>query len=180
MLSDFLSRQKRLIGVRANLVIDRDSNFVGQDGTSRFLSNEVDRQLLIQLRQLADLIVTDASTARAERYKASKHAPIEVWSRSGNFAGISEGLTFRITDNPNDQIRNFDGQAILLETGPTLTAILGHGMAVDELKLTVTGAKNQSDAREAAQKAISHLNLGYLSKSEQEYLKPCWFFSFSR
>jgi hypothetical protein len=71
-----------------NLVTDIDGNFVGVNGSSRDLSNDIDREVLLGLRESADGIFTTAKTARAEAYKRSALAPLALISRSGQFSGI--------------------------------------------------------------------------------------------
>jgi hypothetical protein len=71
-----------------NLVSDIDGNFVGSNGSSRDLSNDIDRQVLLGLRESADGILTTAKTARTEAYRRSSLAPLALISRSGEFGGI--------------------------------------------------------------------------------------------
>ena len=71
-----------------NLVSDIDGNFSGSNGSSRDISNESDRQVLLGLRETADGILTTAKTARVEAYRRSALAPLALISRSGSFEGI--------------------------------------------------------------------------------------------
>jgi riboflavin biosynthesis pyrimidine reductase len=71
-----------------NLVTDIDGNFFGLTGSSRDISNEIDRQVLLGIRESADGILTTAKTARAEAYRRSALAPLALISRSGDFDGI--------------------------------------------------------------------------------------------
>lgn len=70
-------------GWRANFVIAEGGASFGVSGDSSDISNPIDRLLLGKLRSLADVIVTSGETARRERYKSSKHAPIAIFTRSG-------------------------------------------------------------------------------------------------
>lgn len=71
-----------------NIVSNREGKFVGDSGSSRDISNELDYQALIGYRMAADGILTSAGTARAESYRRSKFAPLALVSRSADFSGI--------------------------------------------------------------------------------------------
>jgi riboflavin biosynthesis pyrimidine reductase len=154
------------------MVCDPHTNFVGTDGTSRTISNENDRALLVHLRKLSDLIVTDAATASAEKYRASKWAPIEVWSRSGNFRtvaatpGTAEHMslaTHQIDDLQEAvNLRLAKCPTLLFETGPSLSKALGKLRLIDELCLTVTHCASIEQAEQSIELAKSKLELGYL------------------
>jgi riboflavin biosynthesis pyrimidine reductase len=75
-------------GWRANFVIDDAGESFGANGDSSDVSNHVDRLLLAKLRSLADVIVTSGETARAERYKSSKHAPIAIFTQNGDLDSV--------------------------------------------------------------------------------------------
>jgi riboflavin biosynthesis pyrimidine reductase len=75
-------------GWRANFVIDEGGASFGASGDSSDVSNHVDRLLLGKLRSLADVIVTSGKTARVERYKSSKHAPIAIFTRTGDLDSV--------------------------------------------------------------------------------------------
>lgn len=75
-------------GWLANLVVDESGAFWGRNGSSRDVSNHTDLQVLIGLRQGADGLLVSAKTAKAEQYSASKHAPIAILGRKGDFAHI--------------------------------------------------------------------------------------------
>jgi riboflavin biosynthesis pyrimidine reductase len=70
-------------GWRVNFAVDQDGASFGLTGDSAGVSTQLDRLLLGKLRSLADVIVTSGETARKERYKSSKHAPIAIFSRTG-------------------------------------------------------------------------------------------------
>jgi riboflavin biosynthesis pyrimidine reductase len=71
-------------GWRVNLAIDQNGASFGESGKSSDVSSQLDTLLLGKLRSLADVIVTSGKTARVERYKSSKHAPIAIFTRSGD------------------------------------------------------------------------------------------------
>lgn len=74
--------------VLINFVTNSKGEFVGPNGSSRGISNELDYQALIGYRQAADGILTTARTARIEAYGRSKFAPLALISQSGDFSGI--------------------------------------------------------------------------------------------
>jgi riboflavin biosynthesis pyrimidine reductase len=71
-------------GWRLNFVVDISLAKWGSAGDSSGVSSTLDRLLLGKLRSQADLIVTTGRTARVERYKSSKHAPIAILTRTGD------------------------------------------------------------------------------------------------
>lgn len=75
-------------GWRVNLVLDQSGKTSGEQGDSGDVSSEIDRALLGKLRSLADVIVTSGSTARIEKYKSSKHAPIAIFTLSGDLDNV--------------------------------------------------------------------------------------------
>jgi hypothetical protein len=153
-------------GVRSNHVINSAGDFAGPDGSSRSISTKQDRELLIELRRRADLIVVDAATARIESYRApSSGAKLAIFSAGGDFSGIPA------VDNPEESVFLFSpteisspkhpnlkatltqsnpflgflewtGQngfsTVLLEAGPTLTSMAFELGIVKESALTVT------------------------------------------
>lgn len=81
-LNFFAERFGNWLGWSASLVIGARGETQGSDGTSKPLSNPFDLSLLLALRSKADLIVTTGETARVEKYRTSRFAPIAVISRS--------------------------------------------------------------------------------------------------
>lgn len=71
-------------GWRVNFAIDAARNSFGETGSSIDVSTDLDRLLLGKLRSLADVIVTSGQTARAEKYRSSKHAPIAIFTSTGD------------------------------------------------------------------------------------------------
>ena len=55
--------------VRAMLVQTIDGAFFGPDGKSRSISSDTDRQVLMETRRLADVVLVGAQTIRSERYR---------------------------------------------------------------------------------------------------------------
>jgi riboflavin biosynthesis pyrimidine reductase len=75
-------------GWRVNFAIDTSGNSFGASGSSFDVSTDLDRQLLGKLRALSDVIVTSGKTARAEKYRSSKHAPIAIFTSSGDLDAV--------------------------------------------------------------------------------------------
>lgn len=181
---DFLNSQKRISGVRVNLVANSAGEFVDSNGSSRGISTTEDKALLVKLRSLADVIVTDAATARREQYKPSKYAPLKIWSSSGSFDGLTvqPGLEHIKVDDAQQELehlkRNFE--SILLECGPTLTGLLAKVEAIDHANISVTGKLSSAEAREVYQQVAIVLHLEYLSRVELKQFENTAFFSASR
>jgi riboflavin biosynthesis pyrimidine reductase len=139
-------------GIRSNHVIIQSGLFSGSDGSSRSISTKEDRALFIEMRSHSDLIAVDAATARLEKYrKPSSGASLAIFSKSGNFEDIpavndreapvflfspsAERFSQEDSNNVHVQIlgKPFEGfltwadsngfKSILLEAGPTLTAL---------------------------------------------------------
>jgi riboflavin biosynthesis pyrimidine reductase len=75
-------------GWRVNFAIDSAGRSYGETGVSADVSTELDRLLLSKLRSLSDVIVTSGLTARTERYRSSKHAPIAIFTTSGDLDDV--------------------------------------------------------------------------------------------
>jgi len=138
--------------------------------------------MLMRLRSVSDVIITDAATATRELYKPSKWAEIEVWSESGNFQGVDPQLKQK-------QIRNLEASvdflstsklAVLLETGPTLTRKIAQLEAIDQLRLTVVGVANQGEAELTSMTVRRTLGLEYLGDTSVTELSGNYFFTIER
>lgn len=75
-------------GWRVNFAIDSRGNSFGETGSSDDVSTDLDRQLLGKLRSLSDVIVTSGRTARTEKYRSSKHAPIAIFTSTGELDSV--------------------------------------------------------------------------------------------
>lgn len=75
-------------GWRINFAVNQSGESFGLSGASADVSGELDRSLLGKLRSLSDVIVTSGATARAEKYKSSKHAPIAIFTNSGDLDAV--------------------------------------------------------------------------------------------
>ncbi|MCU1366487.1 MAG: hypothetical protein JWN39_2126 [Ilumatobacteraceae bacterium] len=134
------------------------------DGASAGLSSDVDREMMLTLRRLADVIIVGAGTVRAEGYgPPKKHGQrIGVVSHSGNVDHTSElfagGAGFLILPEdapatPIESVRagigEIDLAAALLqlpgapdvvqaEGGPSLNGALASADLVDEMNITTS------------------------------------------
>jgi riboflavin biosynthesis pyrimidine reductase len=68
--------------LRVNMVSTLDGAVTGESGRSGAISNDVDRRIFELLRELADVVVVGAGTARIEGYRPAD-LPVVVVSRSG-------------------------------------------------------------------------------------------------
>ncbi|MFM6940151.1 MAG: dihydrofolate reductase family protein, partial [Rhodoluna sp.] len=73
---------------RVNFAVNQAGESFGPHGSSDDVSSGLDRLLLGKLRSLADVIVTSGETARAEKYRSSKFAPIAIFTESGNLDSV--------------------------------------------------------------------------------------------
>jgi hypothetical protein len=153
-------------GIRSNHVVTQSGKFFGSDGLSRSISNNEDRALLIEMRSFSDLIVVDAATARLEKYRTpNSGASLAVFSQSGNFEGIpavqdqkpvflfsaskeriwqttSKNVYVEILGKPFGGFLSWADSlgfgSILLEAGPTLTALAFEAGIVRQSAITRT------------------------------------------
>ncbi len=183
-IEELVASQQTLIGVRANLVANTRGDFSGKGGSSRDLSNQTDREVLIRLRALADVIVTDGATAAAENYQPTKWAPIQVWSQSGNFRGLLEknGMQLVQISDPAKALERLltEYQSVLLETGPTVTRLLAAHECIDQLKLTLVAADSINEANQSVLAIKNRLGLEYLNNQTWMKVKDSYFFTCSR
>ncbi len=76
---------------RVNMVSTLDGAVTGESGRSGAISNDVDQRVFDLLRELADVVVVGAGTARIERYRPADR-PIVVVSRSGRLPEKLRGV----------------------------------------------------------------------------------------
>jgi riboflavin biosynthesis pyrimidine reductase len=72
--------------VRAMMVQTIDGAFYGPDGKSRSISSERDREVLMETRRLADVVLVGAQTIRSERYRPMVAKP--EWQQARISAGL--------------------------------------------------------------------------------------------
>jgi riboflavin biosynthesis pyrimidine reductase len=75
-------------GWRINFAVNDAGNSYGDTGKSADVTSDLDRLLLGKLRSLADVIVTSGRTARVEKYRSSKHAPIAIFTITGELDSV--------------------------------------------------------------------------------------------
>lgn len=86
-------------GVRLNLVHDTSGAVFGKNGTSDDITNQLDRQLLVELRRQSDVVVTTGKTARIEGIRRSKFAPLVIVTETPSLIGYSSELLQPIDDS---------------------------------------------------------------------------------
>ena len=128
--------------VRVNLVQGPNGALTDSDGSSRGISNPLDKELLLALRGFCDVLVTDGETARREQYKVPLNADLAVITRIGYTpaAGTSKHRYVRLTADLSEsvaELRRGGYEHLLLEVGPGL--LREHWVSIDELCLTNTG-----------------------------------------
>ena len=174
-----------VVGVRLSMVANAGLQTFGESKTSGDVSTTLDRELLIHLRKLSDLAITDTATAVAEGYKQSRHVDIEVWTKSGNRRGISDlaatGELHELkvvhvkdeADRLNELLPLRNG--ILLETGLTLTKIIAGQGLIDDACITITGAPDEAEAIAALFEMQANIGLQYLAIHSQLWIDPTLF-----
>ena len=156
-MEDWFDNYPNLVGVRLNMIVGPNGEFVDDSGSSRGLSNELDRKLIGHLRRRSDVVVTGGNTARAEQYRVPSHCALAVISSSFE---LTDKRYIRLTD-PADALETLRDQGferILLETGPTLSRFFLDSSQVDEFCLTVAGGDLEVAAKTIASFS-AHLRL---------------------
>jgi riboflavin biosynthesis pyrimidine reductase len=146
-----LSKYAAFDGVRVNLVQGPGGVTADENGSSRGISNSDDRELLLHLRTLADVVLTDGETARLERYKIPKTSDLAVFTRKGYVPepGTSAHRLIEIADeslaHAVEVLKTLGYRRILIEAGPSLLRDSWH--AFDELCLSNTGGSEADLAK---------------------------------
>jgi riboflavin biosynthesis pyrimidine reductase len=136
----WLDQYQSLNGVRLNMIVAANGDFVDETGSSRGLSNELDRKLIGHLRRMCDVVVTGGTTARAEKYAVPSNCSLAIISKSFE---LDDDRFFSLRD-PASALETLQTQGferILLETGPTLSKYFLESNQVDEFCLTVPGGE---------------------------------------
>ena len=136
-----LSDYRSLPGVRANFLCRTDGSY-SIDGSSRKLSNSLDRKLLVHLRGLTDAVVIGGNTCRAEGYAASSRFETYVFTKQP--ISLANGLHPLRFDDDGGLVSVFNGikdvhSRILLEAGPYLLTRCLRLNLIDQLCLTING-----------------------------------------
>lgn len=156
-------------GLTANFVLDSLGNFAGVTGSSRDISNELDRAHLIKLRSQCDAVLVGGATARGEGYKKSNRFETYVFTKGATAPGL-HSLTFtnsiELAKIISDLLEKHG--RLLSECGPMiLNQLLALGL-VDELFLTAVSkdALKIGECEAIARQVLSLENYE-LSQSEQ-------------
>lgn len=108
------------------------------DGVSGDLGNDLDRELLLALRDWADVVLVGAGTVRAEGYTGQRAKQLAVVSRSGDVP-LDDALVLSPA-SPEDLIADLRArghQRIVCEGGPEIYTMLFDAHLIDILHLTV-------------------------------------------
>lgn len=136
---------KSLQGIRLNMVIGAGGSHTDDTGSSRGLSNNNDRELLVHLRSLSDVIVTGGNTARKERYRARKAGSLAVVSHSRfehpGVISLKPPPGVAVASWVKAELNRRGFRQILLETGPELTNVFLAENLIDEACITLPSAR---------------------------------------
>lgn len=128
--------------VRANFITSPEGAYHTASGSSRGLGNASDREVLIHLRSLADVVVVGGETARLEGYRPTNRfdtivitrhpqdfdPALQIWN-DGSDQGL-EDLIHKL---------NTESKRVLIEAGPSLLSRFLKLDLVDQLCLSITG-----------------------------------------
>jgi riboflavin biosynthesis pyrimidine reductase len=181
---DLVGRYSRIIGVRLSMVANSSLQTSGISRSSSDVTNSLDRELLKHLRSMADVAVTDAATAIAERYRPSKFVELEIWTKSGDARGLEDSSAGEFRPFRVQQIEDAVARlqtlrqthsSILLETGPTVSKLLAGAQEIDEASLTVTQAADHDTALASLETFADRIGLDYLKKIQTVWLEETLF-----
>ena len=128
--------------VVANFVITAEGEWLDENGSSRGISNELDRELLVHLRNQYRAVLIGGNTARRENYTSTDRFETYVVSAEGSLTPADLNRV-QPTDLQNlaeniEHIRKMHG-GVLVEAGPSLISKLLQIEALDVIYLTVIG-----------------------------------------
>ncbi len=126
----------------ANFVVNGRGEFADETGSSRGLSNEIDRALLVYLRNSTKALLIGGQTARREAYKQDRR--FETFVLTNRLDQPADGLHYFKADSDSHlatQARQFCSKygGLLVEGGPQLITKLVKARGLDLLCLTTTG-----------------------------------------
>ncbi len=194
----------KTFGIRSNYVIDPTGHSGSNSNSS---SSEIDRYFLRVIRSNSDLIITTGRTARAEKLRASRFAPLAIITSKPNDLNIpatadeSAKVVFvcspeepetkysntmvkwlKISNAPIAQVvqeirKELNSDYTLLESGIKSLKQMAPSKLLDEICLTVTHATTIEFATTKAEEFVE--SLGVVSQLIQLlYSEDTWFFRF--
>lgn len=162
MLPDsFLATYEPLKGLRANFVCDNSGKFTDSRGSSRGISNSLDFELLLHLRQMSHVAITGHRTAAVEGYKSTSRCAIAILARASDTTDVpaltesESGRVFLLTSSVSEtsvgelasNVEKIDvGQRTLREAvfhGLRKLSDLGLDRQLLEAGPTILGAANE-------------------------------------
>ena len=142
---NWLDEYQPMDGVRLNMISTPEGEFVGATGSSRDISNSLDRSLIIRLRQLSDVFVTGGNTYRIEKYRKPSISKLAVISSSQMI--LPDGVIRLELENALDKLNSTGFRRILLEVGPSLAKYFLEKNLVDEFCLTIPNGSEPDAAK---------------------------------
>ncbi|MEY4349569.1 MAG: RibD C-terminal domain [Actinomycetota bacterium] len=133
--------------VVANFVVDGDGQFIDEQGSSRGISNQIDRQVLVHLRHRTRAVLVGGNTARTESYR--KDARFDTYVLTNSTAELNDGL-ISITASNDQELSELvtdicnQHEGLLVEAGPNLVSKLAALNALDYLCLTIIDPREDS------------------------------------
>ena len=158
----------------ANFIVAADGRWTDENGSSRGLSNDFDREILVRLRNASDAVLVGGNTARAEKYVKTNRFKTYVVTRAESH--IPEGLIRLQPTDDDDLARQFESLVrlhggLLVEAGPRLLHKLCHLGLIDRIFLTVVGALSEQSEALSNLLSISGFKLaGRQAKQECQFL----------
>ncbi|GAB3700534.1 dihydrofolate reductase family protein [Corynebacterium nasicanis] len=137
MLADIIGPVTDQPEVRA-IAVSSLTGSLTLDGTSGALGNELDRALLLALRDWADVVLVGAETVRAEGYTGQRAKQLAVLTRSGDVP-LADALLLT-PSSPSELIADLHRRGfrrIVCEGGPSVFTQLLDAHLIDILHLTV-------------------------------------------
>ena len=131
--------------VVANFVATGFGEYKDESGSSRGISNAIDRKVLVHLRSLTQAVLVGGETARVESYKADSRFATYVLTRKPD--ELPEGLN-AVTATSDEELSKSITQLVtnhgglLIEAGPTLLKRMMKLALVDLLCLSVIEPKD--------------------------------------
>jgi riboflavin biosynthesis pyrimidine reductase len=126
--------------VVANFITTGHGAYQDERGSSRGISNDIDRQVLVHLRAWANAVLVGGETARTENYKPDGRFETFVFTKRD--LKLHDGLRRLSADSDTElrhaikSIRTQHG-GLLVEAGPTLVSKLAALGLIDIICLTV-------------------------------------------